>query len=381
MHGDQNLGQNGGQGDDHEMADAESGDDMDDDMMDKISSSPSISDGGLFSSHSSTPPWPRRASSIVAAHSFSRVHTPARTFSLESSDGSSPFVQTPAHLPLSLFHHCSPSPSSSIPYAERLNQTRPNTPLEYEFDTNSSSPFTTPPAHYPLRFPTPPPKKQVQSEVHHRFVGFVTPPDHGITSHEDEGFDEVEGNTTDDERRDTLAPLQCIGYKLRPVALSNNREESSMYLQPPGMVKSASDMELDRQLLPIDDPLLDDSVHGITSDQPTNLLGDDEEWETESESCSVDSFESANFNHDDEPEALLFPTDSRFIDSGWGGECLRESEDIDFESVYALHTFVATVEGQANAQKGDTMVLLDDSNSYWWLVRVLKDSTIGEFVL
>ncbi|SPO02885.1 related to ATP dependent RNA helicase [Cephalotrichum gorgonifer] len=53
------------------------------------------------------------------------------------------------------------------------------------------------------------------------------------------------------------------------------------------------------------------------------------------------------------------------------------SEDIDFEYVYALHTFVATVEGQANATKGDTMVLLDDSNSYWWLVRIVKDSSIG----
>lgn len=52
-------------------------------------------------------------------------------------------------------------------------------------------------------------------------------------------------------------------------------------------------------------------------------------------------------------------------------------EDIDFEFVYALHTFVATVEGQANASKGDTMVLLDDSNSYWWLVRVVKDGSIG----
>lgn len=54
-----------------------------------------------------------------------------------------------------------------------------------------------------------------------------------------------------------------------------------------------------------------------------------------------------------------------------------DDEDIDFEFVYALHTFVATVEGQANAAKGDTMVLLDDSNSYWWLVRVVKDSSIG----
>ncbi|KAH7308078.1 hypothetical protein B0I35DRAFT_103452 [Stachybotrys elegans] len=54
-----------------------------------------------------------------------------------------------------------------------------------------------------------------------------------------------------------------------------------------------------------------------------------------------------------------------------------DDEDIDFNFVYALHTFVATVEGQANATKGDTMALLDDSNSYWWLVRVIKDSSIG----
>ena len=104
---------------------------------------------------------------------------------------------------------------------------------------------------------------------------------------------------------------------------------------------------------------------------------DDDDWETESETnYSNDSFESAHFN-DDDTEDVQFPSDTRFIDSGWGGECLRETEDIDFEFVYALHTFVATVEGQANAQKGDTMVLLDDSNSYWWLVRVVKDSTIG----
>lgn len=48
--------------------------------------------------------------------------------------------------------------------------------------------------------------------------------------------------------------------------------------------------------------------------------------------------------------------------------------------MYALHTFVATVEGQANATKGDTMVLLDDSNSYWWLVRIVKDSSIGQYL-
>ncbi|KAJ4260567.1 protein phosphatase regulator [Fusarium torreyae] len=80
---------------------------------------------------------------------------------------------------------------------------------------------------------------------------------------------------------------------------------------------------------------------------------------------------------EDDDSALSLPDDPNFIDSGWAIECLQEVEDIDFEFVYALHTFVATVEGQANATKGDTMVLLDDSNSYWWLVRVVKDSSIG----
>ncbi|KAI9158946.1 Tip elongation aberrant protein Tea4 [Paramyrothecium foliicola] len=79
---------------------------------------------------------------------------------------------------------------------------------------------------------------------------------------------------------------------------------------------------------------------------------------------------------DDDPD-VPFPDDPRFIGSGWDSKCLQDAEEIDFEFVYALHTFVATVEGQANATKGDTMVLLDDSNSYWWLVRVVKDSSIG----
>jgi hypothetical protein len=37
------------------------------------------------------------------------------------------------------------------------------------------------------------------------------------------------------------------------------------------------------------------------------------------------------------------------------------------------------VDGQANAAKGDNMVLLDDSNSYWWLVRIVKDGSIGKY--
>lgn len=132
--------------------------------------------------------------------------------------------------------------------------------------------------------------------------------------------------------------------------------------------------DVTRHLLPMDDPFLDDPT-----DECLNYLDfddDNSEWVDEEHGQDSDSSDD-----DDDYDDFAFTSNSRFIDSGWGGECLRELEDIDFEFVYALHTFVATVEGQANATKGDTMVLLDDSNSYWWLVRVVKDASIGEFEL
>lgn len=101
------------------------------------------------------------------------------------------------------------------------------------------------------------------------------------------------------------------------------------------------------------------------------------------ETCSNDDLSELLVPYDlsveDDDDFYSDTIEARFLDTGWDGECLQDTEDIDFEFVYALHTFVATVEGQANATKGDTMVLLDDSNSYWWLVRVVKDSSIGAF--
>lgn len=58
-------------------------------------------------------------------------------------------------------------------------------------------------------------------------------------------------------------------------------------------------------------------------------------------------------------------------------ELPEAEEDIDYDIVYALHTFLATVEGQASVVKGDQLTLLDDSNSYWWLVRVSKTQLVG----
>ncbi|KAL5513124.1 BUD14 [Sanghuangporus vaninii] len=53
------------------------------------------------------------------------------------------------------------------------------------------------------------------------------------------------------------------------------------------------------------------------------------------------------------------------------------NESIDFDLVYSLTNFSATVEGQASVVKGDSLFLMDDSNSYWWLVRVLKTQEVG----
>ncbi|KAI9173306.1 protein phosphatase regulator [Blastocladiella emersonii ATCC 22665] len=53
------------------------------------------------------------------------------------------------------------------------------------------------------------------------------------------------------------------------------------------------------------------------------------------------------------------------------------SDDVDFSLVYALHTFVATMEGQVAVVRNEPLILLDDSNSYWWLVKPLRSNTIG----
>ncbi|KAJ1555809.1 hypothetical protein HK405_012610, partial [Cladochytrium tenue] len=52
-------------------------------------------------------------------------------------------------------------------------------------------------------------------------------------------------------------------------------------------------------------------------------------------------------------------------------------EPIDYGMVYALHTFVANLEGQVCVLKGDTLDLMDDTNSYWWLVKCIKTEEIG----
>ena len=283
----------GGEGE--ELADGETDDNLEDDMMDKISSSPSIDDGGY------TLPlrWPMRTVSLPETPSG--PNTPQASVPIHEAS-SSPFVSTPEHLPL-LFTQKQEGPGPSEDHHQKG---------EYDLDRLSAS------------------------------------SDH--KGHE--------GRT-----HDRLSPLDNEDG-------INHLCEGLEYLKEP-YDADLDPLDLHDLLLPPDDPLLDNSFDDAQ-------LPDVPSGSSSSDSSSTDS--DGPDGYDDDAGDVSFSNDSRFIDSGWGGECLREIEDIDFEFVYALHTFIATVEGQANATKGDTMVLLDDTNSYWWLVRVVKDSSIGKLL-
>ncbi|KAF9446797.1 hypothetical protein P691DRAFT_761309 [Macrolepiota fuliginosa MF-IS2] len=91
-----------------------------------------------------------------------------------------------------------------------------------------------------------------------------------------------------------------------------------------------------------------DHIHS-DQDEPRSVLDDDSDGE-----------DGDDYIDDDRSSSLSIP-----------------NESIDFDLVYSLHSFGATVEGQANVVKGDRLFLIDDSNSYWWLVRVLKTQEVG----
>ncbi|KAI1369124.1 hypothetical protein F5Y08DRAFT_325532 [Xylaria arbuscula] len=292
------IAQNGGVGghadDDGDIEVNTDDDDLDDDMMDKISSSPSIEDGGC----TLPPMWPARIDSLrnsFSSHGFSSSPT------LTEARSSSPYLEPPDYLPLQLSD-------------EQLSKASVD-----EID----------PGHLL-------PGGYTESNQH-------------------------------EEHNDASAEVS-----FRP----ERRIHGSTY----GMVIAEDSERLDEQnyLTQDRDSGIDLKVEDFSQSRST----DAEDESVEDEIISPYEFlipyvASDEEDDEDEEDDFSLTDDCRFIDSGWGGECLQDAEDIDFEFVYALHTFVATVEGQANATKGDTMVLLDDSNSYWWLVRVVKDSSIG----
>lgn len=331
---DRSKQQHNGAEHDDDMQDADVDDDMDDDMLDKMSSSPSIDDGG-YSLPSYPLPWPARRESLTPNSS------PA---------SSSPFTATSVHFPI---------PAASLGRLYGVPEDGTGDPT-----CTPRPPITTPPVfQFSQHLST------SQSKEHHRGEYTWTRTTNG--SHIDTTA------THDAESSPRMRHLVLVEQRLQHM-----REDSQASLM------SELDEEQARKMLqPVRPPsmdLPDDPFVETIAPSPRNTNGtpppakhpDDEDgsWTTDSDADSWDEQ-----LEDDASNDISFSDDSRFVDLGWGGECLRETEDIDFEFVYALHTFVATVEGQANATKGDTMVLLDDSNSYWWLVRVVKDSSIGEY--
>ncbi|KAL0580604.1 protein phosphatase regulator [Marasmius crinis-equi] len=99
-------------------------------------------------------------------------------------------------------------------------------------------------------------------------------------------------------------------------------------------------------------PTADDSEHSVLEDDSDGEMDRGDEY--------IDDDELMEEDDDDGSSSLSIP-----------------NESIDFDLVYSLHSFAATVEGQANVVKGDSLFLMDDSNSYWWLVRVLKTQEVG----
>ena len=296
-------------GDELDLEEAEGDEGLDDDTVDRISSSPSIEDGGYYSPLS----WPERCDSLPPPYTIDEDAASASPS--RDSPPPSPFLWSSKHFSLSY------APSSTL--------SDPN------LDRNTSE------------------------DHHHRgeYAG-----DQGKLESKDlETF----------ERTDTNPLLTASDLTAFPEESDNFRESDD------------ADLNLNclqHLLVPKDDPLLDNSFDDVplssTASSPSSTRSPspstDQLFDTDTISDNYDDDDD-----DDDSEDISFSDDSRFVDSGWGGECLREVEDIDFGFVYALHTFVATVEGQANATKGDTMVLLDDTNSYWWLVRIVKDTSIG----
>lgn len=325
-----------GESDDHDMQDADVEEDLDD--MDRISSSPSISDGGL--------PFPSSATCWLGSSSTL------------SRDSSSPFTQTPVHFPLSVA-------------AARRSHRVPVGTLSCSLH-HSCRPLTHPSLLSQFT-------QNLPSADHHR--GEYTRPE--TTGDEGHAY-------AGDGKGCTHSSL--IGLHLTRVEDRLQR----IRLDSESLTSESDDGSCPRML----GPPLDTSLNKISEGDPfcgperssymipkrtSSLLGsyaqgrcrrdeaalpsqtsaDDENFWTDD--SDADTWDATSENDDDDSNdvSLPFLEYTRFVDSGWGGECLRELEDIDFEFVYSLHTFVATVEGQANATKGDTMVLLDDSNSYW----------------
>jgi hypothetical protein len=337
-----------------------SDDEDDDDMMDRMSSSPSIEDGAFLQTS------PTVATSMSAEGHGTPQHAEYERATFNQSPtptmDSSPFVELPRHMPMRR--------GISASQSMVVQQATVEDVLSLSLHTPETSPLILT-AVYGRVYTAP--------SRHHRpsgRYGSESGPGLGLAPFtDDEGFSEGgphagtdAANLMEKSYEETLEDQELeIAQRRIPgnaFAQQHSNPSTRRDVRPTLALHSEEIQDMQHAHLTLDDQLLNPRL---------SLISYDDQWESD----SSEDWTEQDYQ-DDDADAFL-NLDDRFIDSGWGGECLRDTEDIDFEFVYALHTFVATVEGQANATKGDTMVLLDDSNSYWWLVRVVKDSSIGEY--
>jgi hypothetical protein len=342
-------------------AEAEDGsdDEDDDDMMDRMSSSPSIEDGAsLHLSPTVAAPMSHEGPGTPQHAEYTRAtfnQSPTPTLH------SSPFAEVPRHMPLRLGIFTPQSMADQQSAAEDI--------LSPSIHTPETSPLITTAVFG--RFYS-------ASSQHHRLSGRYGSESGQGSEHtlelDDEGFSDG-GSGICIITMDCSDKMDQEEPKEQRLGAAQIRMAGNAFAQQHGGRTAHTNAH--HSLAFQDEPTRNTQhTHLIIDEQLLNprlslISYDDDEWESDS------SQEWTEQDYKDDDTDAFLKLDDRFIDSGWGGECLRDTEDIDFEFVYALHTFVATVEGQANATKGDTMVLLDDSNSYWWLVRVVKDSSIG----
>lgn len=396
--------QNGGMSgsDDPDMADAEVDDGLEDDNMDRISSSPSIDDGGFFFSSNSY----LLSAGHISAHPRRILHGKCRSslfksvpLSPEPGDGkpftrdfeqnsvynvsvsstvSSLYCSTPLHLPL-----CTASETADD---VALDHHPSGEYLDISTDFGLVDPLRTFSTEYFLDTPASPGN---HGESYRAFSSI----------NQDQQYSEAECGTL----KEQAFQHNSLSYS----DLANEHHEHIFLSRDISNLSFSVDDVLGA-FLPEHDPFLDDSFED-TSCSDTNSYAADA-WaqkytytqlanstedltfpssgsssSSSSSWCTRSNLDGSKWDDDSDNDDDDFHTcdisfdNKLFCDLGRESVCLREVEDIDFDFVYALHTFQAVVDGQANATKGDTMVLLDDSNSYWWLVRIVKDGTIGSY--
>ena len=412
----------------------------DDDMMDRISSSPSIEDGGYISRFyapfasklriKTKKSWPPRTASLSPSVAASTpTSTPTRSAASESfnqisadpTPESSPFLSTPQFMPLKsrwVGKERSPLADVTTPFDDEVEDAsafglapprrvlfpaskhhhheegrydqEPGVALDGEYQVRPRNTSTGGNADHTIdqdrgtKFtcitnwhPTSLDDDAGDRELKEKQARIKALWNRATASRPYPTFSRLSSVDEDEYSPEHESPRSPIASPFRNHSFMRSTTDLPTFhvrKRSSSIASDTSSLDLEDVLLPIDDPLLDIPLSPPRSSSNTS-------WESMPETMS-DASDSEDDHTDvesgdDDSDAFL-NLDSRFIDYGWACECLHDAEDIDFEFVYALHTFVATVEGQANATKGDTMVLLDDSNSYWWLVRVVKDSSIGK---